>query len=72
MVVRAAPAFPAPKMPNAVPCRSREYQTEVKAMPMEKLTPAKPKPKLQRAKLVKLSALDNRYMGIAQISSRLP
>jgi len=49
-VVTAAPALPAPKIPNAVPCRSRVYQTEVNAMPTAKEPPVRPNPRLKSMK----------------------
>ena len=55
-VVSAAPAFPAPNIPNALPCQCLGYQTEVKAIPIAKLIPVSPKPKLANANPKKLSA----------------
>ena len=62
-VVKAAPAFPAPKIPSAVPCFLLGYQTDEKAIPMEKLTPTSPKPELQSANPVKLLTVDKDTSG---------
>ena len=68
----AAPAFPAPKIPKAVPCFSFGYQTEEKAIPMAKLTPVNPKPKLHKAKPKKLSTVDRKNIGIALKINNVP
>jgi hypothetical protein len=55
-VVIPAPKLPIPKIPSARPCHSLGYHNEVKAIPIEKPTPAIPNPKLHKAKARKLSA----------------
>ena len=69
-MVPAAPALPAPKMPRAVPWLRLGYHTEVKAMPMEKPVPHRPKPKLHSAKLQKELACDKATSGKAQKKSK--
>jgi len=55
-VVIAAPVFPIPKIPKALPCHSFGYQIEVYPIPTAKLVPTNPKKKLRITKLQNESA----------------
>ena len=69
-VVIAAPAFPIPKIPNALPCQFCGYQTEVYPIPTAKLVPTNPNRKLNTAKLQKVSAKGNIKRGIEQSNNK--
>src|SRR3970282_559325 len=69
-VVMAAPAFPIPKIPNALPCQFWGYQTDVYPIPTAKLVPTNPKRKLNTAKLQKVSAKGNIKRGMEQSNNR--
>jgi hypothetical protein len=69
-VVIAAPAFPIPKIPKALPCQSFGYQIEVYPIPTAKLVPTKPKKKLNTAKLQKESAKGSRNKGTEHKKSK--
>ena len=69
-VVIAAPAFPIPKIPNALPCQFCGYQTEVYPIPTAKLVPTNPKRKLNTAKLQKVSAKGSMKRGIEQSNNK--
>jgi hypothetical protein len=70
-VVIAAPAFPTPNIPNALPCQLFGNQTDVFAIPAAKAVPAIPNPKPVIAKSQKSFAKDVKYMGIA-LNSNMP
>jgi hypothetical protein len=67
----AAPAFPIPKIPNALPCHSFGYHIEVYPIPTAKLVPTIPNKKLKTANMKKLSANGSKNSGIEQSRRRL-
>src|SRR3970040_1319882 len=66
----AAPAFPIPKIPKALPCHSFGYQTEVNPIPTAKLVPTIPNKKLKTANIKKLSAKGSKKKGMEQRSNK--
>ena len=69
-VVIAAPAFPIPKIPRALPCHSFGYQIEVNPIPTAKLVPTIPNKKLKTANIKKLSAKGSKNKGMEQRSNK--
>ena len=69
-VVMAAPAFPIPKIPKALPCQFWGYQTEVYPIPTAKLVPTNPNRKLNTAKLQNVSAKGSKNNGMEQRNNK--
>jgi hypothetical protein len=66
----AAPAFPIPKIPKALPCQFCGYHTDVYPIPTAKLVPTNPKRKLNTAKLQKELANGSTKRGIEQSNNK--
>ena len=66
----AAPAFPIPKIPKALPCQFFGYQIDVYPIPTAKLVPTNPKKKLKTAKLQNEPANGKRKSGIEQSNNK--